>query len=178
MWKSWKTPSQCLISGTHLEFRKEKGVVKSTNEVLLLTSTPECCSTEEQDLLEYWVQTMISVWCCASFWGCLYILEEIRESHVLLIHWPSNLLILKWWAWSDHQVDDLRVYRCVENFLVFTWEEHRAFWIVHLALRGTGRKIAIANETTSQMRSCCLLKFAFAWLLLVEQGKVCPGKHW
>lgn len=54
---------------------------------------------------------------------------------ILLIHCASNLLILKWWAWSGHQMDDLHVYRCVENFLAFTWEEHREFWTVHQALQ-------------------------------------------
>lgn len=163
------------MSGTHLGFRK-KDVVKSTNEVLLLTSNVDT------RVLFHWGKGSFGisgpnhdfVWCCASFWGNW----KRSESPTLLIHLLSNLLILKWWSWSDHQIDDLHVYRSVEKFLAFTCEEHREFWIVHLALHGTGRKKCHCQWNHFANMLVLFTAVCFCLASVVEQGKVFPGKHW
>lgn len=72
---------------------------------------------------------------------------------------------------------------CIDNFLAFTLDEHREFWIVRVALKGIQsawhclRKIAVTSGTTSINSMSIFMKFYFAWLMLVEQGKVCPGKR-
>lgn len=80
-----KTPSQRVVNGTHLGFLKEKGFARSTNEELLLTGSAntECCSTEEQELLGCWFQTLICVMLC-KFLGLLLCPWKRSESpHVL-----------------------------------------------------------------------------------------------
>lgn len=73
---------------------------------------------------------------------------------------------------------------CTEKFLAFTLEEHREFWLVHEVLKGIQRtwhclmKVAITSEMTSVNSMDVFMTFYFAWLMLVEQRKVCPGKHW